>query len=84
MGTNSYIEPNAPPSSYAIADVIEGRPGGWPRTVGLTLWRAVVLSPGLIVAGLRGRPLVLGSLLGSVSATVYLLGYYRWQKAKRQ
>jgi hypothetical protein len=79
----SYIEPNAPPSSYAIADVIEGRPGGWTRTFGLTLWRAVIISPGLIVAGVRGRPLVVGSLLGSVSATLYLLGYYQWQKAKR-
>ena len=80
----SYIEPNAQPSSYAIADVIEGRPGGWPRTFGLTLWRAVIISPGLIVAGVRGRPLVVGSLLGSVSATLYLLGYYQLQKAKRR
>ena len=84
MTGNSYIEPNAPPSSYAIADVIEGRPGGWSRTAGLTLWRAVVISPGLIVAGIRGKPLLLGSLLGSVSATVYLLGYYQLQKARRE
>ena len=79
---DAYIEPNAPPSSYAIADVIEGRPGGWRRTAGLTAWRAVVISPGLIIAGIRGRPLILGSILGSVSATVYLLGYYKWQKSK--
>lgn len=78
-----YIEANAPPSSYAIADVIEARPGAWPRTVGLTAWRSVVIAPGLALAGVRGRRLVAGSIGASCVLTAYLLGYY-WVAKRRQ
>jgi hypothetical protein len=80
----TYLERNAPASSYAIADVIEGTPGAWPRVAGLTAWRAVIMSPGLWVAGIRGRNLVFGSVLGATAITVYLLGYYGLARSRAQ
>lgn len=80
----TYLERNAPASSYAIADVLEGKAGAWPRVAGLTAWRAVIMSPGLWVAGVRGRKLVLGSVLGAAAITVYLLGYYGIARGRAQ
>lgn len=80
----SYIEPQAPPSTYAIAAAIEGHPGGWPRMVGLTLWRAVVLLPGLWVGGVRGWTLPTAALGGSTAITAYLYFYYKTAKEKQR
>ncbi len=82
--TVPYVEQNAPPSSYAIADALEGVPGAWPRVGGLTAWRSVVISPGLYLAGIRGWKLVGGSLLGSAAISVYLLAYYGLARGRMQ
>ena len=77
-----YVEAQAPPSSYAIADMIEGKPGALPRVVKLTALRSVFLIPGLFAAGIRGTTLLKGAALGSVSLSVYLLGLYSVRKRR--
>ena len=52
--TPAYVEPQAPPSSYAIADVLESKPGAFGRTAKLTGIRALVIAPGLFLGGVRG------------------------------
>lgn len=63
---------NGPPSDYAIYDLIKGRPGGLERTVTLTAGRAVVILPGLWVAGVR-RDMIKTSLLVSLSITLGMM-----------
>ena len=75
-----YIRPGSPPSSYAVAAVLEGEPGGWWKVAKATALRAVFVAPGVAVAGLRGRKLVLGSLLGSVGITIALFALYGAQR----
>lgn len=77
-----YVEAQAPPSSYAIADMIEGKPGALPRVVKLTALRSVFLVPGLYVAGVRGPALLKGAAWGSVGLSLYLLGLYSTRKRR--
>lgn len=70
------VEAGAPPSTYAIADVIEGKPGAWSRTLVLSTQRAFFIAPGLFLAGIRGPQLVKGALLSSATITAFLLGIY--------
>lgn len=78
-----YVEDNAPPSSYAIADMIEGKPGSLSRVVKLTAVRSLFLVPGLYVAGVRGPTLLKGAAWGSVGLSLYLLGLYTSRKRSR-
>jgi hypothetical protein len=85
-GPSCYVDPNSPPSSYAVAAVYEGDPSGWPKVVTATALRTGFVLPGLALAGIRGRQLLLGSLLGSVGITAALFilygvkrsGYMNW------
>lgn len=77
-----YVESQAPPSSYAIADMIEGKPGALPRVAKLTALRSVFLVPGLYVAGIRGVTLLRSAGFGSVSLSLYLLGLYSLRKRR--
>lgn len=73
---NPYIEKKSPPSSYAIAGVLEGEPGSVGRVIFGTLQRSLFLAPGLGLAGLRGEQLVRSALLASASITGCLFGLY--------
>lgn len=77
-----YVEAQAPPSSYAIADMIEGKPGALPRVAKLTALRSIFLVPGLFAAGIRGTMLLKGAGLGSVGLSLYLLGLYSLRKRR--
>lgn len=77
-----YVEAQAPPSSYAIADMIEGKPGALPRAIKFTALRSVFLVPGLYAAGIRGTTLLKGAGLGSVGLSLYLLGLYSVRKRR--
>lgn len=77
------IEDAAPPSTYAVAAVIEGQRGAVLRAVGLTLARGVAIAPGLWLAGrafkiegLRGWKLVGTSLAASSMITLFMFGWY--------
>lgn len=75
------MNPNSPPSSYAVASVYEGDPGAWPRVVTATAMRAFFVAPGLAVAGIRGKKLLVGSLAGSVGITAALFALYGLKRA---
>jgi len=76
------VENESPPSSYAIADLVAGEPGALSRTLSLTLQRAFFVAPGLYVAGIRDRQLLLGSFYGSIGISLWLVGLYSL-KARR-
>jgi hypothetical protein len=66
---------NAPPSSYAVYDVVTGVPGAIPRALGLTLLRSVFIVPGLYIAGVRGwKQLGGGAVLASIAITLGMMG----------
>lgn len=67
------MEEGAPPSDYAIEALVRGRPGGLPRTLGLTAKRTLFIAPGLYLAGIRGRQLFWGSVAASVTITLGMI-----------
>lgn len=70
------LETQSPPSSYAISAVFDGEPGAWTRVAFTTALRSGFIAPGLYLSGARGKQLLFGSLLGSVSITAFLFLYY--------
>lgn len=80
-GPSCYVDPNSPPSSYAVAAVYEGEPGSWAKVATATAMRAFFICPGLAIAGVRGRQLVYGSLLGSCGITAALFALYGLKRA---
>ena len=80
-GAKCYIHPGSPPSSYAVAGVLEGKPGAWGQVALGTAQRAMFILPGLAIAGARGRALWLGAFLGSVGITTALFGFYAARRA---
>lgn len=77
------VEEGSPPSSYAIADLVQGKPGSLGRTASLTAQRAFFIVPGLYVAGIRGTQLLTGSIYGSAGITLWLVGLYTLKKRKK-
>lgn len=78
-----YIEPKSPPSSYAIAGVLEGERGAWGKVLVGTAQRSAFLAPGLALAGVRGERLVSASLLGSLSITASLFVLYAGRRGRK-
>lgn len=75
------IKPKSPPSHYAIADVLDGKKGSLFRVFGGTLQRSLFIAPGLALADVRGKQLVKGALLSSLSITTGLFILYALRKA---
>lgn len=80
-GPSCYVDPNSPPSSYAVAAVYEGDPAGWAKVATATALRAIFVAPGLAVAGIRGRKLLVGSLAASAGITTALFLLYGLKRA---
>ncbi len=74
------VEAESPPSAYAISDLVQRKPGAVGRTFVLTLQRSLLIAPGLYVAGLRGRRLLIGSVYASVGVTLALAILYSFKK----
>lgn len=72
----AFVEPGSPPTSYAVAGVLNGEPGAWGRVAWGVLERSVFIAPGLYLAGVRGKTLATGSLLASASITTWLFALY--------
>ena len=72
MSYKDLVQKKSPPSTYAIAAMMEGEPGSKARAVGLTVERAAILATGLYVAGFRGRSLIRGALFGSGAITAWI------------
>lgn len=64
-----------PPSTYAIDDLVEGRPGSFVSTVELTLLRAALVAPGLWIASVPPARIVPTALVVSTTITLGLLLY---------
>ena len=71
-----YVDSGSPPSSYAIADVYEGKPGAWGRVFIGTAQRSLFILPGLWLVKIRGPQLFTGAVAGSVAITIALFGFY--------
>ncbi len=72
------ITPRPPlPSSESVAAALRGDPGGWGKVAASTALRAVLIAPGMWVAGGRGWRLALGSLTASASITAFIFLFYR-------
>jgi hypothetical protein len=79
-GCCPYLAPKSPPSSYAVAGVLEGERGAWNRVAFGTLQRSLFIAPGLAMAGIRGGELVKGSLYSSLSITGFIFLTYILRK----
>jgi hypothetical protein len=73
----SLVEPQSPPSTYAVAAFMDGVPGTWYRVLEVTTVRALFIGTGLFLAGYRGEQLLRGSLAGSAAITAWLMAGYR-------
>ncbi len=74
------IEAQSPPSTYAIAAVIDGDPNAWGRVAYLTAIRAAMIWPGLRLAGIKGRDAMAGAAMGSAFITLLLLADYSFKR----
>jgi hypothetical protein len=70
------VTPGSPPTSYAIAGSLNGERGANFQVVKGMLTRTLVMMPGMALAGIRGKELLLGSLLGSVGISASLFALY--------
>lgn len=75
----SEIPIGYPPSTYAVDDLVEGRPGGLGRVLILTAMRAAFVAPGLYLAGQR-KDMIKTSLFVSGTITLGMIGVKLWTK----
>ena len=78
------VEPQSPPSTYAVASFMDGVPGTWYRVVEVTAVRAFFLGTGLYLMGFRGSDLLRGAVGGSAAITGWLMAGYRSGLIERQ
>lgn len=79
------IKRGSPPSVYSAAAAVEGEPGGWALVLGNTLLRALALSPGLYIAGVRTlRGNVRTSLITSAVLSALIVAKYHQAKKHNQ
>lgn len=79
----AYIKEKSPPSTYAIADWVEGKPGSMKRVTELTAKRVAFIWPGVLVYSLMfdrkmgiGKQIILSAFVSySITGGLYL--YYR-------
>lgn len=64
------------PSSESVVSALRGEKNGWGKVVISTGLRAVLIMPGLALAGARGRNLIWGSLLSSTTITAFIFFFY--------
>ena len=75
LGNADTVPQGSPPSSYAAYALVDGERGAVLRFAGLTLLRALLIAPGIALAGVRGQRLILGSLAGSGFISMAAVGY---------
>lgn len=75
LGNADTVPQGSPPSSYAAYAVVRREPGALVRFTGLTVLRSLLIAPGMALAGVKGRPLLLGSLAASGVISLTALGY---------
>jgi hypothetical protein len=80
MSKYPYVKPQSPPTSYAIAALVEDEPGALTAVGKVTLQRALFMSPGLLLAGVAPRKVIKTALLTSASISGMLYLYYSTKK----
>lgn len=88
----SHVDPTvpaqSPPSTYAVADFLDGSEGSAIRLAGLTLIRSVFIVPGLWAASkMTSVPLTFGQIAGfslasSTTISVGMVGYYAFKRRR--
>jgi len=69
------------PSSNAVGEVLESKPGGWWHVATTTALRALLIAPGVAIGGARGGRLIVGSLVGSLGITTALFLWHAMEKS---
>lgn len=91
-GTEGYrpyvcdVEKDGPPSSYAVAAVLDRQPGAVPRLFGLTVLRALFIAPALYVSSrLVARDLALWqiAMMAMGASSGITTGMVVWYKIQR-
>lgn len=83
------VEDSAPPSTYAVAAVLQGQRGSIPRMMALTVARGTAILPALWIAGKvlkipelkMGWKLVGASMAASTGITLSMIVWY-WMGSK--
>lgn len=76
------VEEAAPPSTYAVAAVLDGHEGAAIKLIGLTALRSVFIVPGIYIATrmtgakLSGGQVVAASLASSCTISAGMLAWY--------
>lgn len=71
------------PSSESVSAALRREPGAWAKVASSTMLRAVLIAPGMWVAGGRGWRLALGALTASVSITAFIFLFYHAARPPR-
>lgn len=61
------------PSQDAVIELYEGKPGGLRNVVLSTLARALIISPGLYIAGSRGKELAKQSIAAASAIETFVI-----------
>ena len=69
MPERDRIPAGSPPSTYAIADMVNRKPGAVGRVAALTIQRAIWIGLGLYLAGIRGSKVKRGAFFASATLT---------------
>ncbi len=64
------------PSSASVQAALNGEKNGWGKVVASTALRALLVMPGVALAGARGKDLVVGSMLSSATITAFIFFFY--------
>jgi hypothetical protein len=80
------VPEGSPPTSYAAHAALSGSPKAIGMFMALTALRALIIAPGMAVAGIRGKQLLWGSLASSglVSGIALVYCYALDRKLKAQ
>jgi hypothetical protein len=80
---DAFVPPQSPPTSYAIAGMLNGEPDGFFRVVKGMVQRTAFIAPGLWIAGIRDpKQLVKTSLITSTSISALLIALFAMERAK--
>jgi len=78
---DAFVERESPPTSYAIAALLNGEPDGPFRLVKGILQRTIFIAPGLWVSGIREpKQLLLSTIVTSTSVSLFLIAFFALQR----
>ena len=79
---NAFLGAVILPSAEAAEELYDGKPGSLIKTVACTAFRALIISGGLALTGLRGKELFEKSVYSSVAVELFVVGYVIYKKQR--